>query len=551
MTDRLYSPDDFADLVSEEHALPVEATPTTTTAAGDDELMGRLPEGLVQRIETPVRKGERSNAVCKVIRSAFEHGLSPDEVEAVLSEHPDGVAAKYVERGHLRAEIDRQWRKWQTRSHGRPRYADFLAHLPSHSYINTKDGVFWPASSINAVLPAVETGAIDPKTKKPVKIRASTWLDNNQPVHAVTWLPGAPMVIPDQIIKEGGWIDEPGYRVFNLYRPPTIEPGDAAKADPWLEHLRYIYPDDADHIIKWLGHRVQRPGEKLNHALLLYGDQGIGKDTLLKPVIDAVGPWNVATISPDAILGNFNWFVQSRLLLINEGADLGDASRYTFYERSKTYISAPPDVLRCNQKHIREYAVPNVTSVIITTNHKQGGLYLPPDDRRHYFASSDRDKTNFSEGYWQAIHDWYDREGTAHVAAYLADYDLTGFNPKAPPPKTDAFWSVVDANRADEDAEFANILDKLEWPAALTLDDVREAATSLEMYEFEGWLADRRNNRKIGHRMEAAGYEPVQNPDAKDGYWRYRNKRQRIYAKRSLPRQDRLAAAARLVGDSR
>ena len=34
----------------------------------------------------------------------------------------------------------------------------------------------------------------------------------------------------------------------------------------------------------WMAHRVQRPHEKINHALVLGGDQGIGKDTLLEPV---------------------------------------------------------------------------------------------------------------------------------------------------------------------------------------------------------------------------------------------------------------------------
>jgi len=551
MTDRRYSPEDFADLVSE-GALPAcghTPPPTTTTAAAvhdPEALITQLPEDLVQRIQAPAPKGQRSHIVCKVIRSAFEHGLPPDEVGAALTAYPEGVAAKYVDREDLCAEIDRHWQKWHKNCRTPYRYKDFLAHLPTHSYIRIQDGKFWPASSVNAVLPPVETGASDPKTKNPVKISANKWLDQNQSIDDLTWLPGAPMVIRDQIIKEGGWIDEPGYKVFNRYRPPMVAPGDAAKAGPWLEHLRYVFPDDADHIIKWLAHRVQRPGEKINHALVLYGSQGIGKDTLLAPVISAVGHWNVATIAPDAILGNFNWFVQSVILLINEGADLGDVNRYTFYERSKAYTSAPPDVLTCNQKHMREFAVSNVTSVIITTNYKQSGLFLPPDDRRHYVASSDRDKSDFSEGYWQELHDWYDHGGKAHVAAYLADYDLSTFNAHAPPPKTEAFWSIVDAHRAPEDAELADTLDELEWPDVLTLDDVREAAGNLS--NFAGWLADRSNSRKIAHRMEAAGYEPVRNPDAKDGLWKYRGRRQVVHAKRSLSYHDRLGAAARLVG---
>ncbi len=102
-------------------------------------------------------------------------------------------------------------------------------------------------------------------------ISASAWLDRNKPVEQMTWAPGVPMLIHDRLISEGGWIERKGVTVFNLYRPPTIEPGNAAEADRWLDHVHKVYPDDADHIVKWLAHRVQRPQEKINHALVLGG----------------------------------------------------------------------------------------------------------------------------------------------------------------------------------------------------------------------------------------------------------------------------------------
>jgi hypothetical protein len=104
---------------------------------------------------------------------------------------------------------------------------------------------------------------------------------------------------------------------FNLYRPPVIEMGDAAKAGRWTEHVKRVYPEDAEHIIKWLAHRVQRPHEKINHALVLGGNQGVGKDTLLERVKQAVGPWNFAEVSPSQILGRFNGFFKSVVLRVS------------------------------------------------------------------------------------------------------------------------------------------------------------------------------------------------------------------------------------------
>src|SRR5262249_6089712 len=44
--------------------------------------------------------------------------------------------------------------------------------------------------------------------------------------------------------------------------------------------------------------------------------------------------------------------------------------------------------------------------------------------------------------------------------------------------------------------------------------------------EFAEWLGDRKNSRKIPHRMEACGYEPMRNDGAKDGMWKIGGKRQ-------------------------
>ena len=72
----------------------------------------------------------------------------------------------------------------------------------------------------------------------------------------------------------------------------------ASNADAVAEPYVQIYPGHASHIVHWLAQRVQRPAEKINHALVLGGNQGIGKDTLLEPVKRAVGAWNFNEVSP-------------------------------------------------------------------------------------------------------------------------------------------------------------------------------------------------------------------------------------------------------------
>jgi hypothetical protein len=321
--------------------------------------------------------------------------------------------------------------------------------------------------------------------------------------------------------------------------------GDPAQASRWIEHVRRVYTDDADYIIQWLAHRVQRPADKINHALMLGGAQGIDKDTLLEPVKRAVGPWNFGEVSPKNILGRFNGFLKSVILRISEARDLGDFDRFAFYDSMKSYTAAPPDVLRIDEKNLREYSIPNCCGVIITSNHKSDGLYLPADDRRHFVAWSDLVKEDFIDGYWNSLWSWYQAGGFGHVAAYLAELDISEFDPKAPPPKTKAFWAIADAARAPEDAELADAIDRISNPPPLVLTIDRIASAADE--EFGGWLRDRKNRRQIPHRLEQCGYVPVRNVHAKDGLWKIKNRRQAIYAHRGLLPRDQLERAAALA----
>ena len=441
---------------------------------------------------------------------------------------------------------------------------DFYAYMPMHNYIYTPSRELWPAASVNARVPPVPLFRRDGKPVldedgEQVFQAASAWLDQNKPVEQMTWAPGLPMTISDRLVSAGGWIERRGVSCFNLYRPPQIEPDDASKVGPWLEHVRNIYGEQAEHMILWLAHRVQRPQEKINHALVLGGAQGIGKDTMLEPVKRAVGPWNFSEVTPQHMFGRFNGFVKSVILRVNEARDLGDVDRFAFYDHMKGYTAAPPDVLRVDEKNLREHSVLNCCGVIITTNHKADGIFLPADDRRHYVGWSDATKEDFAPDYWTTLWGWYENKGGyGHVAAYLAARDISKFDPKAPPPKTAAFWDIVDASRAPEDAELADVLDRLGNPNALTLADVQDNATG----DFWVWVRDRRNRRQLPYRFERCGYVPVRNEAAKDGLWvikRTRESRdgygstvtetarQVVYAKAEMSLADRLGAASRLA----
>jgi Family of unknown function (DUF5906) len=416
--------------------------------------------------------------------------------------------------------------------------SDFIAHSPDHTYIYRPTGEEWTSTAVNSrVLPVPIGGG-----KK--ALPANIWLDRNDPVEQRTWAPGEPQIIEDRLVAEGGFFAKRGARVFNIYKPPQIINSISRDIRFWRDHLHALWPDEADHITRWFAHRVQRPGEKINHALVPGGDQGIGKDAVIAPLKRAVGSWNFAEISPQEALGSFNEFRQSVVLRISEGKDLGDLDRFAFYDGTKTLIAAPPETLRVNPKYIKPYYVMNVTGVIITTNHKVGGLFLPSDDRRHFVAWSPIERSAFNEAYWGRYWERLEAGGAAAVAHYLRTLDLEGFNPKAPPPRTQAFYEMVNAMRSEKESEMEDILDHLDRPTALIVGQIVSRARTLGHHEFADWVKDGKNGRQTALILEDCGYRRLSNPLDKRGRWMIGGQRiSGVYVSKNLTEREAIAAA--------
>lgn len=514
-------------------------TPPTGVSDGWD-LGDDLPEGFDLLAHTKANavefvKFREQNAVVEpepAAEPASEQPATPSSGEHVVLEAPDVGERQAQEPAHHVPEASN--------------LESFWSHLPSHKYIFVSTGELWPSSSVNGHLPVWPQ---NPETEKPMK--PSEWLDRHRAVQQMSWHPGRPRIVEDEIVSGGGWARCPGARVFNLYRAPDRKQGNAEDVALWLNHLKAVYPNEWQHIQCWMAHRIQCPGEKINHALVLGGSPGIGKDTILEPVKMGVGSWNWSEVSPQQIVKDqFNPWVQSVVARISELRDLKE-DRFGFYETMKVYTAAPPDTLRINQKHIPEYYVPNVMGVIFTTNNRTDGLYLPAEDRRHYVAWSEVDKEQFDEAYWKALWDWIYAGGAWNVVEYLRTLDLSGFNCKAPPERTAAFWAIVHANNAPEDAElFAVLGDEAVAPDAVVLEDIIAKANAAGLSGLADELSDRKARRSIPHKLGRAGYVPVHNPDAKDGLWAVGGKRVTVYAKKSRSSAEQILAARQRAAPS-
>jgi hypothetical protein len=191
---------------------------------------------------------------------------------------------------------------------------------------------------------------------------------------------------------------------------------------------------------------------------------------------------------------------------------------------------------------LRAQNILNCVGVILTTNYKTNGIYLPAEDRRHYVAW-----THITPVISLMVIGIRYGAGTMMAAIVMLPLTLERMTYRPSIVKSRPVrhrFSGISSTPTGHHAELADVLDKMGNPKAVTLLMViRDAGSD----NFIKWFHDPRNSRAIPHRFEQCGYMPVRKPGVKQGLWIINGKRQVIYALANLSLRDQIAAAEELV----
>src|SRR5262249_2645308 len=135
----------------------------------------------------------------------------------------------------------------------------------------------------------------------------------------IEFLPGEPEITNDA--------DD--CRVLNLWRPPAWkEDKNAGEPTIFLQHLAYLLDDDQgpiEHVLNFFAHLIQRPQERVGHALLITSEaKGIGKSTLGTIVRRLVGEQNSRVAQTKDLKSNFDgWPVGKLVVQVDEIYEAG------------------------------------------------------------------------------------------------------------------------------------------------------------------------------------------------------------------------------------
>lgn len=238
-----------------------------------------------------------------------------------------------------------------------------------------------------------------------------------------------------------------GKRCINQFRGYNVTPR-GGSVDLWLDLMESIFESDdvLDQVIMWMAHIFQRPEVKLQWHIILMGNKGTGKDSLLKPLMQILGA-SGGDISAENLEGGWgDYFARKMLVALQEVYREQDKK---FANMMKNFAaSTSTGIKQWNLKGGRIVSQPDTLAMFAFSNHRHC-VALEPGERRYLVVDSFNVEPLDAQFYID-YHNWLDREnGAAAIFDYLLNVDLSGFNQGKVPFYTDAYHELVEGGKYD------------------------------------------------------------------------------------------------------
>ena len=338
-------------------------------------------------------------------------------------------------------------------------YGRFAYVLDDDAYFDIGDRREVSRSSFNALFRHIGCKSIHNARK----IEASACFDENREakgaatIVGVTYAAGGDVFVTRDGQQYGNrWRDARPLSVMGT-RPVA---GDVSR---WLTHLERLIPVDfeREHLLNVMAHKVQFPGHKINHAILMGGTHGSGKDTLFAPFFWALGgasKTNCSLVKNEDLTSQWGYALECEVMEIAELRQSEAKDRRSLENTLKPIIAAPPELLPINRKGLHPYMALNRVLVVAFSN-ERAAITISTEDRRWFCLWAECDKLPEAEavGLWN----WYkNRGGFEAVAHYLATRDVSAFNPSAPPPMTEAKAIMTEQGQSMAEAFIVDLIER-------------------------------------------------------------------------------------------
>jgi Family of unknown function (DUF5906) len=243
------------------------------------------------------------------------------------------------------------------------------------------------------------------------------WLSHRdrRQFRGVTFRPGSPKVVSGCLNLWQGWGVEPKPGDWGLIR----------------EHIEVVLAggneEFADYIIRWIAWAIQNPAAPAEVALVLIGEKGAGKGTLVRCLERIFGAHTFQVTSREEVIGKFNGHLQDCVLFVADEAYWGGDKRCV--GRLQGMITET--TLPIERKGIDLVRVPNCLHVVMLA---EPGWVIPAGRfERRYAAMAVSDVRRGDRAYFKALHEQLGRGGAEAMMWDLQRMDLEGWHPREIP----------------------------------------------------------------------------------------------------------------------
>jgi len=242
------------------------------------------------------------------------------------------------------------------------------------------------------------------------------------------------------------WFEHPQRRQYNriVFAPGRVLPDcynlwrgfayEAIPGDGHEEFLRHIRENLCcgnetyyNFVLGWMASAVQFPGRPGETAIVLRGDEGVGKSFFAENFGALFGRHFMKVSQSSHLVGNFNGHLQDTVLLFaDEGIYAGDRQHANVL---KDLITGK--TLTVERKHENTLTTPNCLHIVMASN-SQWVVPAGPNARRYFVLDVASNKI-CNGPYFKAIQEQLDNGGFKSLLYFLLNYDLAAVDVRTAP----------------------------------------------------------------------------------------------------------------------
>ena len=263
----------------------------------------------------------------------------------------------------------------------------------------------------------------------------------------------------------------------------------------FVEHVQWLWGNDADSFLDWLAHIEQFPGVLPHYGWIhISREHGKGRNWISSVLARVWRGYVAASLDLVAILGGgFNGRMSRKLLAIVDEINEGGNASYRHAQTLRQVVTA--EHREINPKYGKQHVEYNSCRWLMFSNHT-GAVPLDGDDRR-FWVVSHKGAPQDSDYYSRLYGALGDAGFIASVAEFLRLRDLSEFKPGARPPMTAAKAELVAFSQSEADLTLKEIA--AHWPTDLI--------TNRELHNLmDGDGPDKPAGR---HALDRAGFRKI------------------------------------------